>query len=130
MNKTRPQASNNQTEPQQTTLKGLLLGKLPLEGETSAFILVNVLDFLMTYLLLISGMFRESNPVADYFLRHWGPVKGMLYFKLSLVTFVCVLAQVIALKDLAKARLVLHIGIVVVSAVVVYSLTLYLRHVF
>ena len=42
----------------------LMTGHLPLEHETAAFILVNVLDFFMTYLLLSSGRFVESNPVG------------------------------------------------------------------
>ncbi len=90
------------------------------------FILVNVIDFFMTYWLLMTGSFRESNPIADYFLRHWGPVKGMLYFKLALVTFVCLITQLIALKDVEKARWVLRLGIVVVTLVVLYSLRLLL----
>lgn len=118
---------NRDKSDQFSLLKNLLLGRLPLEAETSMFILVNVLDFFMTYLLLVSG-FRESNPFADYFLRHWGPIRGMLYFKLAVVTFVCLLSQIIALKDIEKARWVLNIGTVIVSAVVIYSLTLYLRH--
>ena len=109
-------------------LKKLLLGQLPLEGQTTMFILVNVLDFFMTYLLLVSGMFRESNPVADYFLARWGPIKGMLYFKLGLVVFVCIITQLIALKDERKAAWVLNFGTILVSCVVVYSLSLYLRH--
>lgn len=94
------------------------------------FILVNVLDFLMTYLLLWSGMFRESNPIANYFLARWGPIKGMLYFKLVLVTFVCLVAQLIALKDERKAALVLNFGSCVVSLVVAYSAWLYVSHAF
>lgn len=113
-----------------TRLKKFVFGQLPLEAETSMFILVNVIDFLMTYLLLISGLFRESNPVADYFLNRWGPVKGLLYFKMSMVAFVCVISQVIATQHLEQARWVLRIGIVVVSGVVVYSLVMYLKHSF
>ncbi|MBT5018641.1 MAG: hypothetical protein HON04_07835 [Planctomicrobium sp.] len=114
------------TDEQDSGAKRLLLGQLPLEAETSMFILVNVIDFFMTYWLLMTGSFRESNPIADYFLRHWGPVKGMLYFKLALVTFVCLITQLIALKDVEKARWVLRLGIVVVTLVVLYSLRLLL----
>ena len=51
--------------------------RLPLEHETALFILVNVLDFATTYYMLMhrdSGdvSFFESNPVARYFLNHWG----------------------------------------------------------
>jgi len=103
-----------------------LAGQLPLEKETCLFILVNVLDFFMTYILLTTGAFRESNAVAAYFWNHWGP-RGMLYFKLGLVLFVCLISQLIALKSHAKARFVLNLGTIVVSCVVVYSLMIYLR---
>ncbi len=108
-------------------LKKLLLGQLPLEAETSMFILVNMLDFFMTYWLLHADLVQESNPVAKYFLDRWGPIKGMLYFKLGLVVVVCLITQIVALKDLAKAKWVLNFGTIVVSGVVIYSLVLYLR---
>ena len=112
--------------------KRLLTGHLPLEAETSAFILVNVIDYLMTYYLLLYGgdggrRFSEGNPVARYFIDSWGPVKGMLGFKIALVTFVCVLAQVIALRSIEKGAFVLKFGTIAVAGVVVYSLVLYMR---
>lgn len=114
-------------------LRRLLLGKLPLETETAFFLLVNLIDFFVTYYLMMAGgrgnlRFVESNPVARYFIDSWGPVKGMLGFKLAVVAFVCVLAQVIALKRVDLARGVLLIGIVATGAVVAYSLSLWLRH--
>ena len=110
------------------SLKGFVFGQLPLEAETTRFVLVNMIDFFMTYWLLASGMFRESNPIAAHFLHHWGPVKGMLYFKLGLVVIVCVITQLIALKDVNKARWVLNFGTVAVVIVVLYSLRLLLNH--
>lgn len=109
-------------------LRQLLLGQLPLETETTQFILVNVLDFFMTYWLLQTGRFRESNPVADYFLASWGPVKGMLLFKLALVTFVCLIAQIVAIWNLDRARWLLRLGTAIVAIVVIYSFTLLLRY--
>lgn len=111
----------------------LLLGKLPLETETAFFLLVNLIDFFVTYYLLMVGgrgnlRFVESNPAAQYFLDSWGPVKGMLGFKLTVVTFVCLLAQIIALKRLELGRGVLLIGILATGAVVAYSVSLWLRH--
>lgn len=107
-------------------------GHLPLETETGVFILVNVLDYLVTYLLLMQPgrgvRFVESNPVAQYFIDSWGPVKGMLGFKMAVVAFVCVLSQVIALKREDYGRGVLLIGIVATGFVVLYSLTLFVRH--
>ncbi|MEM7477822.1 MAG: DUF5658 family protein [Planctomycetota bacterium] len=93
--------------------------ELPLQSETSYFILANVLDFYMTYLLLSNGAI-ESNPVADFFYKNWG-FQGMLYFKLLSVAFICVLAQAIARRSLNHARFVLLIGTAIVGFVVVYS---------
>ena len=107
-------------------LKRLLTGHLPFERETSVFILVSMLDVFMTYILLRSGHFRESNPIADFFIRHWGG-KGMIYFKLSMTAFVCVLSQIIALKKPASAEFILKIGTLIVGCVVIYSLVLLIR---
>ena len=107
-------------------LKRLFTGHLPLEQETSVFILVSMLDVFMTYILLRSGDFRESNPLADYFIRHWGS-KGMIYFKLSMTAFVCVLTQIIALRKPTRAEFVLKIGTLIVGCVVIYSLVLFVR---
>ena len=106
--------------------------KLPLEHETVMFILVNVLDFATTYYMLMhrdqgGGSFYESNPVAQYFLNRWG-VKGLLQFKMAVVAFVCVIAQIVATKKEASARFLLVMGTIVVSIVVVYSLKLFLHH--
>ncbi|MDB4637863.1 DUF5658 family protein [Planctomycetaceae bacterium] len=109
-------------------LRRLLTGHLPFERETSVFILVSMLDVFMTYILLRSGHFRESNPIADFFIRHWGG-KGMIYFKLSMTAFVCVLTQIIALKKPSSAEFVLRIGTLIVGCVVIYSLVLLIRSV-
>ena len=108
------------------------LRALPLEHETALFILVNVFDFLTTYYMLMhreSGnvSFFESNPVASYFLHHWG-LRGLLWFKMAVVAFVCVIAQVVATRRIATARLLLVAGTIVVSIVVVYSWRLFLHH--
>jgi hypothetical protein len=115
------------------TVSQFFLGKLPLETETSVFILVNLVDFFVTYWLLMAGRvgnlrFVESNPVARYFIESWGPVRGMLGFKLGLVTFVCLVAQLIALRRLDLGRFVLQFGTLATGAVVAYSIALYLRN--
>ena len=104
----------------------LLTGRLPLETETCVFLLVGVLDILCTYLLLWAGGHRESNPAADYFLARYG-VKGLVWFKMALAAFVCVLAQLIARKKPKLGRFVLLLGTAVTGAVVVYSVGLILR---
>lgn len=108
--------------------------RLPLERETTWFILVSALDVFMTYLLLRYSFERrlnvfiiESNPIADRFFRYWG-VKGMVAYKFSLVAFVVVAAQIIARKKPETARWLLNVAILVVAGVVTYSLTLLLKH--
>ncbi len=100
--------------------------RLPLETETTLFILVSVLDIIMTWILISRGGFVESNPVANYFLLRWGK-NGLVGFKFCAVLVVCLTTQLIAIKRIQLARLVLVAGIVVVSFVVIYSLSLYLK---
>ncbi len=105
----------------------------PLERETSLFLLVSGLDLLMTCLLLgfsaqghIGLKFYECNPIADFFLHHWG-IEGFVSFKLFMVIFVASIVQVIAREMLETARKVINFGNVVVAGVVIYASTLYLR---
>ncbi|MFH5802994.1 DUF5658 family protein [Alienimonas sp. DA493] len=126
-----PDAPNRPPPPPDEPSSGwrskLPLGELPLESETTAFLLTAFLDILLTYLLLASGQFRESNAVADYFIAGWG-VKGMVWFKMGLAAFICTLAQIIAKKNLRLGRFVLLLGTAVTGAVVIYSLTLAVRY--
>ena len=94
--------------------------------EITLFVLVSVLDILMTNRLFLTGRFREANPVARFTLDHWG-LDGMVYFKMAMVAFIVVLTQIIARKRPATARWILHLATAVVSIVVVYSLLLLLR---
>lgn len=115
-------------EPRRTTVWGFFFrDKLPLEKETCWFILVNLLDFFASYLLFRRTSLREANPVALWFIEGWGLLKGMLFYKLSMVAFVCVVVQLIALKSVLVARRVLYFGIIVVAGVVAYSLVLLWR---
>ncbi|RLS54385.1 MAG: hypothetical protein DWH91_11965 [Planctomycetota bacterium] len=109
---------------------GMFRRHLPLESETSVFILVNVLDFVTTYWMLSHresghGSFYESNPVARFFLHHWG-VRGLLMFKMGVVAFVCVIAQIVATRRESSARFLLIVGTIIVAAVVIYSWRLFL----
>ena len=100
-------------------------GKLPLETESAWFGLVSALDFFMTYILLQHPEihFVESNPIALFFLSHWG-IKGLLLFKLAVVVFVAAICQIIACHNLQLAQRVLYVGTAIVAAVVVYSVYL------
>ncbi len=99
---------------------------LPMETETTVFILVSVLDIIMTWILIRSGGFVESNPVANYFLLRWGK-NGLVGFKLCAVLVVCLATQLIAIRRIQLARLILLGGTAVVTVVVIYSLSLYLK---
>lgn len=107
------------------------LGKIPLESETIWFVVVSALDYFMTYTMLQhpdeNFRFIESNPIASFFLNHWG-IKGLLYFKLTIVTVVVVICQIVARQNIKLARGVLYLGTTIVSAVVIYSLYLHQIH--
>lgn len=100
-----------------------LRDRLPLETETAAFILANVLDVFVTYLLLYGGRHVEANPIARYFVDGWG-IKGMILYKLANVAVVCVIAQIIARASVKLARRLLIGLTLIVAAVVAYSLAL------
>jgi uncharacterized protein DUF5658 len=107
---------------------------VPFQRESSLFLVVSVLDVLMTYLLLadlagVTGraIFYESNPVARYFLEGWG-VRGIVYFKFVMVALVEVIAHLVALKNIPVGRRLLEFGTLVVSVVVIYSMLLLVSH--
>jgi len=93
--------------------------KLPLQDETTFFILLNSLDIFMTYVLISLGAI-EANPVANYFLQRYN-FNGLIFFKLVIVAGVCVIAQIIAAKSIRKGRNLLNFGSLLVGAVVAYS---------
>jgi hypothetical protein len=107
---------------------------LPLQRESALFLLVNVLDVMMTFMMLTDVpepegrvMFYESNPVARWFLKDWG-VTGIIAFKFTMVAVVEVIAQVVALRQLQVGRRLLEFGTIVVSLVVLYSMYLLLTN--
>ncbi len=113
-------------KPPETGLFRFMTGQLPLQNETTWFILANCLDVFMTYVLIRFGAI-ESNPVANYFLHRWG-FAGMIFFKMIVVAFVCLIAQVIAWKNLTRAIWLMRLGILIVGSVVVYSAVLFVQH--
>jgi hypothetical protein len=107
---------------------------LPLQRESSLFLIVSVLDVLMTCLLLedltgVTGrtIFYESNPVARYFFNGWG-LGGIIYFKFGMVAFIEIIAHVIAIKKVPVGRRLLDFGTLIVSVVVIYSMLLLLSN--
>ena len=104
-------------------MPSFLTRKLPLQDKTTVFILVNVLDIFMTYILLTFGAI-EANPIANFFLHRFG-FNGMIFFKLAITAGVCVIAQIIAVQSIAKAKGLLTLGTVLVGLVVAYSVYLF-----
>ncbi len=121
-------SGKQKTKPPNGWFHHIAQRQLPLETETTVFILVNILDFFVTYWLLMSGGFRESNPIANWFLEGWGVTKGMLLYKLSLVTVVCLISQIVYPHRPRTARLLLIGGTLVAGYVVIHGLRLYLTH--
>ena len=89
--------------------------------EVWLFLLLSVADIVLTYVLV--GYFRhiEANPIARYFINHWG-LKGMIGFKLSMVAVFLAVTLIIAQTRTVPARRLLRLMTVVVGAVVIYSL--------
>lgn len=98
-----------------------------LEFEKTLFVLVNVMDIVMTSLLLNTGQFIESNPIANYVLSEWG-FAGVTAFKLIVVSMVMLIANIIAVRRIRTSRRLLHFGTLVVGGVVAYSGVLMMMH--
>lgn len=107
------------TQAEASQRRHFLLRQLPLQTETSWFILINVLDLVLTNILLQRNAI-EANPLANMVFVYYGFV-GMIVFKLASVLFVCLTAQIIATKSLSKAKWLLWFGSAVVGAVLIYS---------
>ncbi len=108
--------------------------RLKLESEMSWFVLVSVLDIVMTFLALrfsAEGQTQlpivESNPVAHWFLSRWG-IRGMALFKLAMTALVVVIAQVVGRTRPLVASGLLIGGTMVVGSVVVYTIRLLFLH--
>jgi hypothetical protein len=99
---------------------------LPLESETCWLLLLGVLDLVLTVVLLNTGVVREANPLARWFLAADG-VRGLVVFKCALLAVVAVSAQVIALRHPRVARWVLLLGIVAQVVVAVHGMRLLTR---
>lgn len=121
----------SRTAAPKSTVGSIFFGKFFFEAETTIYVLLSIADLLFTNYLLKQNapglQFVESNPVARFFLDHWGP-KGMIYFKFIMVAFVCIVTQIIARYRPLTARLVLLFAIAMMLYVVVYSVRLYSAH--
>ena len=122
------------TKPKQETpsnrhwIRHLLTGELPLQNETTTFILIGTFDIFMTYMLLRNGAI-EANPIANFFFLRWG-FKGMVAFKMATIALVTVLAQVIAQFKMRTAKNLLIGGSILIGLVVIYSFGLLVKVLF
>ena len=103
-----------------TPIVGKSRGRGLLEKEKTLFVIVNSLDVLFTNLLISTGSFVEYNPLADFFISHFGML-GMTLFKLVLVAMVMFVVNIIAGRTYSTARAVLNFGSLITGAVVLYS---------
>ena len=94
-----------------------------LKFEKTVFVVVNLMDIVMTYVLLHTGFFYESNPIAAFVMDGWG-FMGMTVFKLSVVSSVLMIANIIAFSRITTARSLLYVGSTMVAGVVGYSVML------
>lgn len=111
--------------------KHLVTGHLQHETETAWYLLLSIGDFVLSYLLFTGGTLAghsavEANPVAAWFLNHYGLVKGLFGYKLVVIVFVCLIVQLISLKQPRMGRLLLWLGIALTLYVDIYSLKLLL----
>jgi len=92
------------------------------------FLLLGVLDLVLTTILLVPGEVHESNPVARFCL-HAGGLRGLIIFKFGMLAGVTVITQIIGLRRVQAARIVLLLGIVMSFCVATYSVVLLLQKV-
>lgn len=107
---------------------------LRFETEVSWFVLVSILDIVMTWLALrfsaegrTQGTFIESNPFAQWVLVRWG-IQGMAIFKLIMTGLVVVIAEFVGRTRPLVAQALLWGGTAVVGSVVVYTVRLLFVH--
>lgn len=118
---------SDEPKPEELSLlRRLFRRPLQLESETSWFLLLGVMDLVLTTVLLNTGHVQEANPMARVFLFASG-VHGLIGYKCVLLAVAAVVAQIIALRRPRAAKFVLLTGIGVQLVVVAYSARLLLH---
>jgi hypothetical protein len=80
------------------------------QGIGACLVALSAADLFMTVALLRkSPLFFESNPIARWFFAQWN-IKGMVFFKFSLIGGVILLSEIIERKRPGLGRFVLMIG--------------------
>lgn len=125
--------ATNASRRQLASLRELIFRRaLPLERQTILFVLVSALDLFMTCIILHhqvaeGGHFYESNPLANYFLQAAG-LRGMVYFKFTMVALIVVVIQTVAIQRLATAQRLFNFATLTSCAVVLYSFALLVQN--
>jgi hypothetical protein len=119
------------TEHAEVAARSVEPGDLPqrwvlLSVATTVFLVVNLLDIVLTVVLLYRGGHREANPLAEYILNHWG-WEEMALFKVATTVVVCLIAQYVARSKPTAARRLLYVTSAIVAVVVFYSVVLLVR---
>lgn len=104
-----------------TSMQGLL------SFEKTMFVIANIMDIGMTAMLLGTGRFIESNPIAAHILNDWG-LTGMIAYKLILVSIVMLIANTISIWKINTSKSLLHFGTLAVSCVVSYSILMMMSY--
>ena len=112
--------------PLQNKTTGIVSWRGLLEFEKSLFVIVNMMDVVMTSLLLNTGSFVECNPIAAFVISKWG-FTGMTMLKLLVIALVLLISNVIAIWRIRTSRYLLNFGSLLVGTVVVYSVFLFGR---
>ena len=107
-------------------VRRLFSAPLVLEHETALFLLVNLLDFLMTALVVQRHGFREANALPRAVLQLYG-MRGLLIYKFLLVTVISLLCQVIAIHRPGTAKLLLNTATALLSLIVIRTLVILLQ---
>lgn len=104
-----------------SSMKGLL------SFEKSMFVIANIMDIGMTSMLLETGQFIESNPIAAHILNDWG-MAGMIAYKLVIVSIIMLIANTISIWKIKTSKRLLHFGTLAISGVVSYSILLMMSY--
>ncbi len=86
--------------------------------------LLSLADLIASLRLMLKGIIREGNALADYMWLQHGPL-GFIVYKAALVTFIVVLISLVHQRNPKLARAVLYGGILVMSAVALRHLAIF-----
>ncbi len=85
--------------------------------------LLSLADLIASLRLMLAGIIREGNALADYMWEQHG-VQGFIVYKAALVAFIVVVITLVHQRNGKLARAVLYGGILVMSAVALRHLAI------